>query len=320
MRGHDLRVGRVRPPDADAHAVEVRRAELAAQRLEPVVAGQAAAEADADVAEGEVDLVMDRPARGPARRGRSRARGPTDLPASFMNVCGLSRATRGPPGPVRPSASSALNFFFGFGRSQRRPARRRRGSRRCAACSRSGFPGLPSPTTSQSTGVELKSFSFVVAGGLCGLVGGVALGLPLGLFELSALERLAVLADQRGLGLDLFVDRLERRRGDRGDDGLVEVVEQRDALGHRDGGQRQRLVHLHLGDVVLDDVGQVVRERENVDLARLLAEHAALGDAGRVLARRRGRARRWSGSAGSCRRAAGRRGSPRRAPGGSGRP
>jgi hypothetical protein len=37
-----------------------------------------------------------------------------------MNVCGLSTATRGPPGPVRPSASSALNFFFGFGRSQRR--------------------------------------------------------------------------------------------------------------------------------------------------------------------------------------------------------
>jgi hypothetical protein len=36
-----------------------------------------------------------------------------------MYVCGLSTATRGPPGPVRPSVSSPANFFFGFGRSQR---------------------------------------------------------------------------------------------------------------------------------------------------------------------------------------------------------
>ena len=34
---------------------------------------------------------------------------------------------------------------------------------------------------------------------------------------------------------------------------------------------------------MLDDVGKVVGEREHVDLARLLAEHAALGDAGRLL-------------------------------------
>ena len=42
--GDDVRVGRVRPADADPHAVEVRRAELALERLQPVVAGQAAAE------------------------------------------------------------------------------------------------------------------------------------------------------------------------------------------------------------------------------------------------------------------------------------
>ena len=36
-----------------------------------------------------------------------------------MNVCGFSTATRGPPGPVRPSVSSPANFHFGFGRSQR---------------------------------------------------------------------------------------------------------------------------------------------------------------------------------------------------------
>jgi hypothetical protein len=36
-----------------------------------------------------------------------------------MYVCGLSTATRGPPGPARPSVSSPPNFFFGLPRSQR---------------------------------------------------------------------------------------------------------------------------------------------------------------------------------------------------------
>src|ERR687893_3128139 len=59
VRGHDLRVRGVGAADADADAMEVGRAELAAQRLQAVVAGQAAAEAGADVAEREVDLVVD---------------------------------------------------------------------------------------------------------------------------------------------------------------------------------------------------------------------------------------------------------------------
>ena len=46
------------PPDADPHAVEVRAAELALERLEAVVAGEPAAEARADLAEREVDLVV----------------------------------------------------------------------------------------------------------------------------------------------------------------------------------------------------------------------------------------------------------------------
>ena len=45
--------------------------------------------------------------------------GPIERPDSFMYVCGRRIATRGPPGPVRPSLSSPPNFFFGFGRSQR---------------------------------------------------------------------------------------------------------------------------------------------------------------------------------------------------------
>ena len=66
--GDDVRVGRVRAPDADADAVEVRAAELALERLEAVVAGQAAAEPRADVAERQVDLVVDDEQRG---RGRA---------------------------------------------------------------------------------------------------------------------------------------------------------------------------------------------------------------------------------------------------------
>ena len=87
-----------------------------------------------------------------------------------------------------------------------------------------------------------------------------------------------------------------------------------------DGGQRERLVHLQAGDVVDDRVRDVVRQRLDVELARLLAEHAALGDAGRLVAAAADRARRPRGSAGSCRRAGGRGGSPRRAPDGSGHP
>src|SRR5215217_2415771 len=57
--GDDVGVRGVRAPDADAHPVEVRAAELALERLQPVVAGQAAAQTHPDVAERQVDLVVD---------------------------------------------------------------------------------------------------------------------------------------------------------------------------------------------------------------------------------------------------------------------
>ena len=56
--GDDVGVGRVGAADADAHAREARVAELALERLQAVVAGQAAADARADVAERQVDLVV----------------------------------------------------------------------------------------------------------------------------------------------------------------------------------------------------------------------------------------------------------------------
>src|SRR6476659_8461279 len=56
----DLGVRGVRAPDADANAAEVRGAEALLERLQAVVAGQAAADAVADVTERQVDLVMQR--------------------------------------------------------------------------------------------------------------------------------------------------------------------------------------------------------------------------------------------------------------------
>src|SRR5829696_3929519 len=59
VRGDDLRVGRVGPADPDPHALEVGAAELPLERLEPVVAREPAAEPQADLAERQVDLVVD---------------------------------------------------------------------------------------------------------------------------------------------------------------------------------------------------------------------------------------------------------------------
>src|SRR5439155_20074062 len=56
---HDLRIARVRAPDTDADAVKVGAAQTLLQGLQPVVAGQAAAEPRLHAAEGEVHLVVD---------------------------------------------------------------------------------------------------------------------------------------------------------------------------------------------------------------------------------------------------------------------
>ena len=83
VRGDDLGVGRVGPADADPDALEVRAAELALERLQPVVARQPAAEPHADVAERQVDLVVDHEHAVELSLKAPRA-GPTERPASFM--------------------------------------------------------------------------------------------------------------------------------------------------------------------------------------------------------------------------------------------
>ena len=95
-------------------------AELALERLQAVVAGQPAAEAGADVAEREVDLVVDDDAAGRGRACRSRARGrPSGRPRSCRSA-GAAARRAGRPGRCGPRLSSPANFFLGFGSSQRR--------------------------------------------------------------------------------------------------------------------------------------------------------------------------------------------------------
>src|SRR5689334_20297718 len=81
VAGDDFRVGRVRPADADPHAVEVGAAELALQRLQPVVAGETAAEPRLHLAERQVDLVVqhDDPVEVDAECAAGRARGAARL-------------------------------------------------------------------------------------------------------------------------------------------------------------------------------------------------------------------------------------------------
>src|ERR1700722_12351849 len=56
VRRDDLRVARVRPPDADTHAREVGAAELALDRLQSVVPRKATPRAYTHLAERQVDL------------------------------------------------------------------------------------------------------------------------------------------------------------------------------------------------------------------------------------------------------------------------
>src|SRR6478609_7569729 len=59
MGGDDLGVARFGPPHPHPHPPELGVAKAALEALQPVVAGQAAAEAGLDLAEGQVDLVVE---------------------------------------------------------------------------------------------------------------------------------------------------------------------------------------------------------------------------------------------------------------------
>ena len=69
----------------------------------------------------------------------------------------------------------------------------------------------------------------------------------------------------------------------RRDDGL-RVVEQRDALRHRDVADAERVADAHVGDVEIDVLRHLERQRLDLDLAQRLREHAAFLDARRDVA------------------------------------
>ena len=132
-------------------------AELALERLQAVVAGEAAAEARADVAEGQVDLVVEDEHAVEVELERA-ARG-ADGAAGLVHV-GL----RQQHGDARAAgAGAALGQLAGelLLRLRQVPARASASATsKPTLCGRLGVarPGLPSPTTSQSTGAEPKSF------------------------------------------------------------------------------------------------------------------------------------------------------------------
>ena len=96
--GDDLRVGRVRAARRRcARGAKSGEPKPCLQRLQAVVAGQPAAEARADVAERQVDLVVQHEDVVELDLQRAARRARRLCPTSFMNVCGCSSATRGPP-------------------------------------------------------------------------------------------------------------------------------------------------------------------------------------------------------------------------------
>src|SRR4051794_40652227 len=83
--------------------------------------------------------------------------GPAERPASFMKVCGRSTATRGPPGPVRPSVIRPLNFFDARGSSHRCVSALATSKPTLCGVAAYCEPGLPRPTMSQSTGALARN-------------------------------------------------------------------------------------------------------------------------------------------------------------------
>ena len=108
------------PPDADAHALEVRRRRARGlQRLQPVVAGQPAAEARADRRRTAGRSRRARRARGRGRACRSRAPGRRSGRPRSCRSAASSTATRGPPGPGAALGDSPGELLLGRGSSQR---------------------------------------------------------------------------------------------------------------------------------------------------------------------------------------------------------
>ncbi len=152
-----------RPADAGPDPVEVAGAERGAHRPQPVVAVVAAAELDPQRAERDVELVVDGDdplGRDLVERGQR-----LDRAAGLVHVAARPREHDARPGRAR-RAQPALDDVGAAGlvgaerrRPSGRPARRRRGSRRCAGGRRR--PGRDCPARPRATRRRVRSRSWL---------------------------------------------------------------------------------------------------------------------------------------------------------------
>ena len=281
-------------PTPIAHAGEVGRAEPLPQRLQAVVAGQPAADAAADVAERQVDLVVEdehavevevqRAARGAGRAaglvhvglrpehrdaraaGAGAALGEQagvallglgQLPAAGELVGDLEAdvVRRARVAVARVAEPDDQPVDRGLRRRTRRPSRRRTARALLGVCASPALGRRVAPAS-------------VVA---------LALGASPG-----------ALADELGLLLDRL---LLGSMSTRGGMSVAMTVSSRSSRSVTPSGAVTAdsvtvSLIVHVRDVVLDRLGDVARERLDVELARDLLEHAAL-DRRRAPPRRR---------------------------------
>ena len=289
-------------PDSHADAVEVGAPQLGLQRLEPVVAGQPAAQPRLDAAERQVDLVVHRhhPVEVHVQRAARRAR-----PSGRRRSCRSGAAARPPAGRrarCDRRCRGRRSASWPCGRPHRSAARAATSKPTLWRVRAYFSPGLPRPTTSQSTLPEAGSSppplrrSSAIAGGA------------------SSRRR----SPRRSRRRTRRRRRRTRPRRPRpaaspsasgspssptssvsssisGSSTLVggTIVAMVNSSGFsarnstpshgRHLGQRERAEDLHVGDVDDDAVGNVGRQCLDLQLAGHVLEHAALGDAGRLL-------------------------------------
>ena len=141
----DLGIGRVGPPHADPHPPELGVAEAALEALQAVVAGQAAAEADADLTEGQVDLVVEDDDAVERHLERAARRAGRVARAVHVRLRQEDRHPRA-AGAGPPFGQQAAELRLRLGRSQRRDELGADLEADVVAGRGVALPGLPRPT------------------------------------------------------------------------------------------------------------------------------------------------------------------------------
>ena len=224
VRGDDLRIGRVRSADADPHAPKSLLPSSRLSDLSPLCPASPPPTRVRTSPKGRSISSWITSTRSRGTRKAPRA-GPTLRPASFMWVSGSSSAIRGPPAPARPSRNRPRKRSRAAGapsgRELRRDGKADVVTRALILATRVAKPD--DEPVDRGTAREAQELLALVARRR---VGG---RLP----SPSSAAGPPRLADQAGLLLDLSSSSSRRRRGgaQRRDHDLVEVAQQRDALG-----------------------------------------------------------------------------------------